>query len=208
MIELKNIVYNYSSVNIFNNFSIELADNQLVAIIGASGTGKSTFLDLLLGFVYPQKGSIFYDKIKLDKNSVQKIRNFTAWMPQNFNVPFDTVEEMFFAPFNLKINKNQKPDKNKISEIFEILNIDIDLLTKNIDQISGGQKQRVMLASIFLLEKKYFFIDEPTSALDENSANKLIDFLQQKKQNATIIVSTHDNKLINSADLIVKIGQF
>ncbi len=207
MIELKNVFYNYGALSIFENFSLQILDNQIVSVIGESGAGKSTFLDLLLGFISPKKGEIFFDEIKLSKNSVRQIRQQTAWLPQNFNVAFDSVSEMFFSPFNLKANKTQIPDNQIITNTFKSLGLDTKLLEKGINEISGGQKQRIMLAAVFLLKKKYYLLDEPTSALDDTSAQKLLTLLKKLKINSTIIISTHDQRIINQSDLKIEIGR-
>ncbi|MBN2663761.1 MAG: ABC transporter ATP-binding protein [Bacteroidales bacterium] len=204
MIEFKNISFKYDQKLIFDNFSTEIKNGQKVAIIGESGSGKSTFLNLLAGFEIPNSGEIFVDDIKLSAQNMFSVRQKIAWLPQNFNVPFDTTKELFFSPFSLKNNKKNRPTQPEIDKVFLELGIAKELLEKKIDEVSGGQKQRIMLASIILTKKKYIFLDEPTSALDDHSTSNLLEILLNLT-NTTVIAATHDKIYIDKADKIINL---
>ena len=205
MVELQNINFRFEDNLIFENFSAKIELGQKVAIVGESGSGKSTFLNFLAGFEIPSKGKIIFDSVELTSETAKLIRQKIAWFPQNFNVPFESINELFFSPFTLKINKKNKPSTSDIAHLFNKLGIEPNLLNKKIDEVSGGQKQRIILASVILSKKKYIILDEPTSALDDLSTQKLLDVLWEY-QETTIIVATHDKKIIEKADLIIDLN--
>jgi polar amino acid transport system ATP-binding protein/putative ABC transport system ATP-binding protein len=203
MILVDKISLKYDNQPLFDKLSFSVPDTTMVSIIGESGKGKTTLLNLLAGFEIVESGNILYDNIELNSKNLSKIRQKIAWLPQNFNVPFDTVEELFFSVFELKINKSYKPSSTSIENIFDKLALDITLLKKNIDEISGGQKQRIILASLLLTQKKYFLLDEPTSALDSFSAQKLINVL--KESDKTVLIATHDDFVVKNSDTTINL---
>lgn len=204
MIEFKDISFKFEEKAILTNFSQTIQAGKKVAITGVSGAGKSTILNLLAGFLIPEQGSIFINKTLISTDNISKIRQIISYLPQNFNVPFSSVQELFYSPFNLKINAKLKPTKKQIFESFNQLGLETNLWSKKLDEISGGQKQRILLSSILLLNKKYIFLDEPTSALDKNSTKKLLELLFSLK-NTTIIAATHDKLFIDNADFKIEL---
>jgi len=201
MISIKELYYKYEDNYIFENFNFQFHDNKLYAIKGESGRGKTTLLNLMLGFEIPEKGEIIFDNKILNQKNIFEIRKQSAFIPQDFNVKVDTIKELFFSVFELKINKKKLPDENLIKQQFEKMGLDFELMNKKIDEVSGGQKQRVVLASVLMTNKKYLFLDEPTSALDFESSKKMLQCL--KNSNATVIISTHDENVLHSVDEIV-----
>ncbi len=204
MIKINNISFRYEDKFIFKNFSDEIKNYQKVAVIGESGCGKSTFLNFLAGFEIPNSGEILIDNKKVNEENIYSIRQKIAWLPQNFNFPFESLNELFYSTFDIKINKNKTPDKENINKIFSALSIETSLLNKTINNVSGGEKQRIMLASVILTQKKYLIIDEPTSALDKHSSLKLLDLLFNLKT-TTVIAATHDKTFIDKADKIINL---
>jgi len=205
MIKIKNLTFHFDNVKIFNNFSVEIPDNSFVSIIGESGKGKTTLLNILAGFEPIIQGNIFIDDIKLSKDTIFNIRKKIAWLPQNFDIPADTVGQLFMAIFSLKNNKGITPNKKKIKRLFNSLNISDVSLSKDLNKISGGQKQRVLIASLLATKKPYFFLDEPSSALDSKSVEILINRL--KKQNITVLASTHNKKLIEASTMLIDLNK-
>lgn len=92
MIVVKNLSFLFEGKNLFSNFSFEIPDNSFVSIIGESGKGKTTLLNLLLGFEKPFSGEIIFDNLLLNNDNVSSIRKEIAWLPQNFNIPVENVK--------------------------------------------------------------------------------------------------------------------
>ena len=177
MIEFDNITFIYDNKPLMQHFSCCISSGEKVVLYGPSGHGKSTLLASVAGFVLPDEGSIRINGKVLDNVAIQQIRRITAWLPQEFTLPFETVEELIAAPFRLKINQPSKPTKETILNHFARLGLEPELYEKRSIEISGGQRQRIMLMITALLNKKIVLLDEPTSALDPDSISLIIDYI-------------------------------
>ena len=142
----------------------------------------------------------------LTGTTVSDIRRLTAWVPQEFTLPYDTVKECVFAPFKLRQNRNKIPAEQTVLNIFGHLGLEQEIYTKHLVEISGGQRQRVMIAIAVLLDKPLLLLDEPTSALDSDSIEKLIVFLKSYKS-MTMVAVSHDERFIRAFDRSIKIGE-
>jgi ABC-type bacteriocin/lantibiotic exporter with double-glycine peptidase domain len=199
MLRIENLNITFGDQIIFNDFSLNIKTGEKIAITGKSGKGKSTLLNLIAGFIPNYTGKIFVNGISFKHNNINEIRNLIAWLPQETALNLKTVNELFYAPFHFTLNKNKRPNKQQIDEIFNIFELPNNLLLKNNKDISGGQRQRIVLASCLLLNKSLLLIDEPTSALDESIKRKVTDFILNKN-NLTVLAATHDNYWINNSD--------
>jgi len=204
MIEIKDLNIRFENEIIFKDFSLNLKKGEKLAVTGESGRGKSTFLNLLAGFIPDYKGSISIFGIELNHLTISEIRKKIAWLPQDTSLNIKTVKELFFAPFEFHLNKENRPSQKKISEIFKHFELSENLLQKKVKEISGGQKQRIILASCLLLKKPLLLIDEPTSALDEIIKKKVIDYILNKKD-LTVIAATHDVYWIKNSYKVIEL---
>lgn len=202
MLKIKDLNISFGKEVIYKNFSLTLKKGEKLAIIGESGKGKSTLLNVLVGFIPDFTGKITISGIDLNTENINKIRKITTWLPQETALNFKTVEELFFAPFQFDINKEVKPSKEEIDEICNAFELSKDLFTKKVKEISGGQKQRIILASCILLKKPMLLLDEPTSALDQKIKKKVTDYILNKKD-LTVITSTHDDYWIKKSDKVI-----
>jgi polar amino acid transport system ATP-binding protein/putative ABC transport system ATP-binding protein len=192
MIELKNVVIEFNGKKLLNRLSFRIEKGEHLCISGASGTGKSTLLKLLQGYVLPSEGEVMINNLVISRETIHKIRNAMVYIPQNVNLPVHDGKELadwLFAG-------------EKLSEIqtnMERLGLPASQLNQSFDQISGGEKQRMIVAICLALNKSIILLDEPTSSLDDNSIEKLIDLLSSQKEN-TIISTSHNKKWISFAD--------
>lgn len=207
ILELKNITFKFKEQILYKNLSFDILKGEKVAITGPSGSGKSTLFNIILGFQDFTEGEIFIFGKKILKENIKSIRSKTCWLPQQVDIHFNTVQELFFAPYELKQNKKIRPSKFDIENIFKNLDLNISLLNKNFNEISGGQKQRIVIASLLLLKKEIYFFDEPTSALDEISIDKFFNLIFSLK-NTTFLFATHNPKWIEKADKNIIIDNF
>jgi putative ABC transport system ATP-binding protein len=201
MITISNLYLQFQKELIFKDFSLKVSKGERLSIVGDSGKGKSTLLHLLLGFVPDFKGDVNISTLQLNAKNIKNIRKQIAWLPQEIALNFQTVEQLFMAPFDLEINKKHLPIQKEIATIFRAFDLSEDLLKKKTKEISGGQKQRILLASIFLTKKPIILLDEPTSALDTAVKKKITDYVMA--QNRTIITATHDDYWIEKSDRII-----
>lgn len=205
MINIKNLSLQYGEEILFTDFNLSVEPGENVVLLGPSGSGKSSILHLLLGFIKPQTGEIKIDGSVLSPNTIKKIRKQTAWLPQELNLQMDTVKELLTETFQLHYNKKNAPSQALIEETLNALDLDASILNKKTNEISGGQKQRIMLASCLLLRKPLLLLDEPSSALDAESVERLAQLIKQQK-GITVLSSSHDQKWIDHCDRIVYIS--
>lgn len=204
MIKINNLFINFQQETIYKDFNLLVSKGEKLAITGKSGTGKSTLLNLLGGFIPDFKGKVLIKEITLNDTTINEIRKLIAWLPQEISLKFNTVQELFYAPFEFALNKDSKPSLKNINEIFSAFDLSLDLLEKDINEISGGQKQRIVLASCLLLNKPILLIDEPTSALDDSIKKKVADYIFNIK-NLTVIAVTHDSYWAENSDNIINL---
>ncbi len=205
MIEFENITFIYDNKPLMQHFSCCIEEGEKVVLYGPSGHGKSTLLASIAGFVRPDEGTIRIDGKRLDPTTVQQVRKEIAWLPQEFTLPFDTVEALIEAPFDLRANQSAKPSVATIMSHFTRLGLDEELYEKRTIEISGGQRQRIMLMIAALLRKKIVLLDEPTSALDPHAISLVVNYIQAM-QGTTVVMVSHDARFIESFDRKIYIG--
>jgi ABC-type bacteriocin/lantibiotic exporter with double-glycine peptidase domain len=204
MIEIRDLNIVYNSEIIYSDFNFSVPKNTKLAITGESGRGKSTLLNALLGFVPDFRGEILVDNILLSPKNIRSIRSKIAYLPQDISFNFDSVSEMFFALFDLELNRDRRPDKNSIAEIFDAFKLSEKILEKRVKEISGGQRQRVLLAINMLMNKPIVMLDEPTAALDAKLKEIVCDYILTQ-EDKTVIAVTHDDYWINKSDAVLNL---
>jgi putative ABC transport system ATP-binding protein len=196
----ENLIYAVNDVD----FIVE--KGQFVAITGASGSGKSTFLHFCAGIDKPSRGSVFIDDIDITKIDSDKLadirRNKIGFIFQQFHLlSMMTVRENIIIP---NLLNNQKPDKNYFNEIVETLGIS-ERLEHLPNELSGGQIQRTAIARALINKPSIIFADEPTGNLDKATSDEIINLFKLLNQKGnTIIIITHDMNIANQTDIIYK----
>lgn len=181
---IKNLDFIYEQDQIFKNTDFHFEDNKIYALVGPSGIGKSTLLDVLTGFKTPQSGTVSYQNI-------QKGEILTVFQ-QNQIFPWLTVSEALALP--LKMNKVSKEQTDfRVHELLKLFGLEA-LADKRPSALSGGQLQRVAIAQGLTLNPKFLLLDEPTSSLDQEAKEEIQDRLiaEQYKRRNTLIIVTHD----------------
>ena len=214
ILEIININKSYKhkngEVKIFSNISLSIKKGELIALVGPSGSGKSSLLNMISFLDLPDSGEIIFQDKKLsglseyDKNYFRI--NKISLIFQNNNLLNDfTAEENVALPL---IIKNEKKDK-AIKKAQKILK-DFNLSNRNShfpDELSGGEQQRVAIARCLISGTDLILADEPTGNLDYNTSQEVFSyFLKLKKLNKTIIFATHNRELANKADYKLSIS--
>ena len=193
-------------IHAVNDVDFIVQKGQFVAITGASGSGKSTFLHLCAGIDAPSSGSVFIDDIDITKIDSDKLtdirRNKIGIVFQQFHLlSMMTVRENIIIP---NLLNNQKPDKNYFDEIVETLGIS-ERLEHLPNELSGGQIQRTAIARALMNKPSIIFADEPTGNLDKATSDEIINLFKSLNQKGnTIIIITHDMNIANQTDIIYK----
>ena len=200
-LEIKNVTYSYANskekVLSLINQSFELG--KFYAIIGKSGTGKSTLLSLMAGLDKPNSGEILFNNENIEKTGYSNHRkNNISLVFQNYNL----ID--YLSPL-----ENIRLVNNKASEdILLELGLDRSQTRRYVMNLSGGQQQRVAIARALVSEAPVILADEPTGNLDEATAGEIIDVLKKlaKERNKCVIVVTHSKEVASAADIILELS--
>ena len=197
-IRFENVYFKYKVDNPsfgLDDINLTIEKNDIIGIIGKSGSGKTTFADLLLGLLKPDSGKILINDEK-SKNVDTQNFNF-SYIPQSINLLDDNLyENIAFG------NRNQNIDKEKMDKILskaDLDTLDKDLYSKSLGEdgikISGGQKQRIGIARALYNEPNLLILDEPTSELDYSSEKKIMQNISEFKIDIIIIIAHRINSL-------------
>ncbi len=210
-IELKNIVYKYpnTDVLIFNHAHMEIPVGASVGVVGTSGSGKTTIIDILLGLLKLQEGSILADGVEVREHYEGWLRNI-GYIPQSIfmidasirkNVAFGVPEEAI--------------DDNKVWQALEEAQLDgfVRGLPEGLDtsigergiRISGGQRQRIGIARALFEDPEVLVLDEATSALDNETEAAIMDSINRLHGRKTLIIIAHRLQTIEKCDMVYRV---
>ncbi|MFJ1351511.1 ABC transporter ATP-binding protein [Capnocytophaga canimorsus] len=203
---LKNITFAYGEQNVLENFSLEIPKGKTVALVGQSGSGKSTIANLITRFYDVNQGQILLDGIDIKDLKIASLRRFMGIVAQDSILFNDTISN------NLRIGKPDATQEEiiaaaKVANAYEFIQDLPQGFETNIgdagNKLSGGQKQRLSIARAVLKNPPIMILDEATSALDTESERLVQNALENMMKNRTSIVIAHRLSTIQNADLIV-----
>ena len=216
-IKFENVGFRYSNedLDVIKNISFSIKKGEKIGIIGKTGSGKSTLIDLMIGLIFPSKGSIFIDDLRLDSKksfkNILKWRTNIAHVPQNIFLTDATIAEniAFGVPLD-QINKRLL--------IKSIKNAQIDSFIKTLPKgfntfvgergvrLSGGQKQRIAVARALYSKAEILVFDEATSALDIATEEAIMDSINKLSKNLTVIMIAHRLSTVKNCDRIFELS--
>jgi ABC-type multidrug transport system fused ATPase/permease subunit len=212
-IEFRNVGFRYGNQNAetIKNVSFKISKDTAIGIIGESGAGKSTIIDLLLGLHTPTSGSIEVDGIDIATN-LPGWRENIGYVPQNVFISDTTIKENI--AFGLTA---QNIDQEKLASAIRRAQLE-DFLSKQEDginarvgehglEISGGERQRIGIARALYGNPKVLVLDEPTSALDSGTEDDFLREIEELKKSITVIVVTHRMRIIKNCEKILSISE-
>ena len=205
-IKLNNINFKYEDENVLQNFSLEIKKGETVALVGQSGSGKSTIANLLARFYDVQEGEITLDGINIKQIDIFSLRDKIGLVTQDSILFNDTIKN------NILLGKENATDQEivealKVANAYEFVKDLPNGINTSIgdsgNRLSGGQKQRLSIARAVLKNPPIMILDEATSALDTESEKLVQDAIENMMKNRTSIVIAHRLSTIQKANKIV-----
>jgi ATP-binding cassette, subfamily B, bacterial PglK len=213
-LQLDKVSFSYpkSESSIFENLNFELNHGEVIGIIGPSGVGKSTFTNLIVGFLNSFEGDFKVDGKRIDKSNAANWRKQLGYVSQSIFLMDDTIRAN--VAFGVEPDKIDDLKLEKAIKKAQLYNF-IQKLPKKLDsivgergaQLSGGQQQRIGIARALYQEPKLLILDEATSALDEGTEKEVMKAVEELKGEMTILIITHRLSSLSCCDKIYKVDQ-
>ena len=192
---------------------MKIPARQTVGIIGKSGSGKTTTIDLILGLLKPNEGEIYVDNFLIDENNVESWQSNVGYVPQQTFLIDDTISS------NIAFGvKKEKIDFSQVKKVAMIANLD-SFITNELEngystiigergiRLSGGQRQRIGIARALYSNPNLLVLDEATNALDKKTEKVVLDALKKLKNKITIIIISHHLSTLRDTDKIFVMEQ-
>ena len=190
---------------VLRGISLNIKDGDFMVILGASGSGKSTFLNVISGLEPADAGNIFYNDRNISTMSDSEITNFRK------NTLGYVFQQYFLLP-NLNVDKNVKMEADLANntdyrKLIEAVGLK-DKAKKYPHELSGGEQQRVSIARALAKKPEVLFLDEPTGALDETTGRMVLDLITrlQKEIGFTMIMVTHNQNIADMANTVISMN--
>ena len=194
MFRLENISISIKYKFILKDFNLAINSGDKILIAGKSGIGKSTIINLLLGFRKPDSGIIYYQGEKYTKKVVSQLRQKVGFVSQDVDIGDGIVSDFVRNIFKYKANQHVQFEENKLKELVYFFDLENDILDKDLQELSGGERQRMAIIIAILLQRKVYLLDEPTSALDIKSKEKVFQYFLNK-EDLTVVFITHEMEI-------------
>ncbi len=204
LIYLKNVSLSFGEFNVLENINLKIPKDKMIAIVGESGAGKSTIVDLICGLVKPSKGSIIIDGKDFQDLNINDIRSLIGFVAQDTIIFNDSIENNI----SLWGDDNQE----RISNVSRIADAEDFIIKKEEkyqtivgdkgEKLSGGQRQRISIARELFKDPQILILDEATSALDTKTENRIKQSIESLQGSKTILAISHRISTIKNADYI------
>jgi putative ABC transport system ATP-binding protein len=215
-LELKQLCKSYPESGrrriIFDDLNLEVRHNDFIVLLGRSGSGKSTFLNLISGIDQPDSGEVIVNGINLTRQSEHQRtlfrRHHIGFIFQNYNlIPTLTVEENLLLPLELTRKRITPRERIKVADVLDQLSLQ-ERGDAYPDRLSGGEQQRVAIARALIHDPDLILADEPTGNLDLKTGQTVLAILDDLVQQAgkTLIMVTHSREMIGKENRIYAIG--
>ena len=206
MITVSNIKNAYGEKNEgLKCFDLQITDGEFTVILGASGSGKSTFLNCLSGLERVDDGSIKYNDVDITELSDTALTKF-----RKDNIGF--IFQQYYLLPNMTVEKNVRmgadlANNQEYEEIIKAVGLE-EKAKKYPSELSGGEQQRVSVARALAKKPKVLFLDEPTGALDEETGRQVLDYICKlhKEYGFTIVMVTHNQNIAEMANTVIKMN--
>jgi len=212
-ISLRNISFKYpnSARTIIKNINLQIYSKSTIGIVGPTGSGKTTIVDIILGLLLPQKGKLEIDGETINATNNRSWQNFVGYVPQQIYISDDTIKaNIAFGVKPENIDQKSIERAAKIADLHQFIVEDLheQYQTKVGERgvrLSGGQKQRIGIARALYHKPKLLVFDEATSALDMQTEKIVMDSINRLEKEVTIIIIAHRLNTVKNCDNIIVI---
>ncbi|RHR35056.1 energy-coupling factor transporter ATPase [Eubacterium sp. AF19-12LB] len=216
-IRLENVCYTYGSdttseIKALNNVNLEINKGEFVAIIGHTGSGKSTLIQHFNGLERPKSGNVFYNNENIYENNydLRKLRckvGIVFQYPEHQLFEETVLKDVCFGPMNMGMSREEAEKKAKL--VLEQVGINEKCYNKSPFELSGGQKRRVAIAGVLAMNPEIIVLDEPTAGLDPKGRDKILNRIKELHDNTgigVILVSHSMEDVANYAQRLIVIN--
>ncbi len=210
-VENVNFSYPLASSKTLENISIKINQGETIGFVGPSGSGKTTLIDIILGLLTPDSGSINVNNININ-DFLRNWQSQIGYVPQHIYLTDDTLKNNI--AFGLKENEiDEKAIQNSIksSQLFQLVKglpdgLDTEVGERGV-RLSGGQRQRIGIARALYHDPEILVLDEATSSLDSDTESSIVDSLREIKGKKTILIIAHRQSTVKYCDRLIKIDK-
>jgi len=201
----KNVSFSWDGSESKSLLNLKIKKGEKIAVLGPTGSGKSTFIDLLLGLLEPESGEIYMDDIKINKKNLKSYRNIFAFVPQKIFFLEDSIRENILFGSKFELTENNLLDRIMQELKFDLITKDNKTLDSNLSDsnqtVSGGQKQVIGIARALYRGGDILVLDEATSAMDKKLEKSIFEAIPNFGF-SNLVCITHSTNMLEEFDTI------
>jgi len=209
-LELKNLTFRYGDPGniILNDINIKIARKELIGVVGSTGSGKTTLIDIILGLLSPSRGSVEVDGIKVNKENLRSWQKLIGYVPQEIYLSDETIyANIGFGLDEESVDKKAAKKASKIANLHKFITEDLEKgystpIGERGVRLSGGQRQRIGIARALYYDPEILIFDEATSSLDNVTERGVMEAIHSLGRKKTIILIAHRLSTVKNCDRI------